>query len=456
MPINIGSRFDRYEIVSLLGVGGMGEVYLAQDIRLNRKVALKILPVLYTNDTERVRRFEKEAKAASALNHPNIITIHEVGQATTESGESSRFHFIATEYIEGQTLRRRIRKDSISIAEATDITLQIAAALQAAHSAGILHRDIKPENIMLRPDGYVKVLDFGLAKLTERSGNSDSDEAPFPIENETDPGLVLGTATYMSPEQARAQKLDARSDLFSLGIVFYEMIAGRSPFQDQTASDVMAAILQREPLPLSHYSSEVTFDLDEVMQKLLAKDRDARFQSAKELQIALKNVRQRLTQSPALYTTRKSKAPDSRETENSESASENLVTRMEQGVQATSEISIAHQTSSAVILNEIKKHKGRVITILAILVLLVAGIGFGVAKWITNDPSEPAFKNAKFTKLITSGRPIDAVVSPDGKYVAYIVDNGSKRSLWVRQVTPSSNAIARGSGRMRPLRRVRT
>ena len=441
MPINIGSRFDRYEIVSLLGVGGMGEVYLAQDTRLNRKVALKILPALYTNDTERVRRFEKEAKAASALNHPNIITIHEVGQATTGSGESGHFHFIATEYIEGQTLRRRIRKAAISITEAAEITLQIAAALEAAHSAGILHRDIKPENIMLRPDGYVKVLDFGLAKLTERSGNSDADDSQLPLENETDPGLVLGTATYMSPEQARAQKLDARSDLFSLGIVFYEMIAGRSPFQDQTASDVMAAILQRDPLPLSHYSSEVTFELDEIMQKLLAKDREARFQSAKDLQIALKNLRQRMAFSPASHTARSPKSQDSRETGDSNLAAENLVTRVGLDVQETSEISAANQTSSTVILNEIKKHKGGVIMTLAILVLAIAGIGFGVAKWITDVPSEPAFKNAKFTKLITPGRPVDAVVSPDGKYVAYIVDNGNKRSLWVRQVTPSSNAI---------------
>lgn len=434
MPINIGSRFDRYEIISLLGVGGMGEVYLAQDTRLNRKVALKILPALYTNDVERVRRFEKEAKAASALNHPNIITIHEVGQVVTETGS---FHFIATEYIEGQTLRRRIRKSPISVSEAIEITSQISAALEAAHAAGILHRDVKPENIMVRPDGYVKVLDFGLAKLTERA-NSGSDDQPWPAENETDPGLVLGTATYMSPEQARAQKLDARSDLFSLGIVFYEMVAGRSPFQDQTASDVMAAILQREPLPLSHYSSEVTFDLDEIVQRLLAKDREARFQSAKELQAALKKLRLRPVLTTEPQPLRKQGSPQTR---NGNVDPENLVTRFEQPVQATSEISIANQTSSAVILNEIKKHKSGVIFGLSVLVLIVAGIGFGIARWLTSQPNEPAFKNAKFTKLVTSARPVDAVVSPDGKYVAFIVDDGNNRSLWVRQVTPTSNAI---------------
>ena len=434
MPINIGSRFDRYEIVSLLGVGGMGEVYLAQDTKLNRKVALKILPSLYTNDTERVRRFEKEAKAASALNHPNIITIHEVGQTAVDQTDSGRFHFIATEYIEGQTLRRKIRKSPISVTEAVELTFQIAAALEAAHSAGILHRDIKPENIMVRPDGYVKVLDFGLAKLTERSVSSSTDT---PIENETDPGLVLGTATYMSPEQARAQKLDARSDLFSLGIVFYEMIAGRSPFQDQTASDVMAAILQREPMPLSHYSSEVTFDLDEILNKLLAKDREARFQSAKELQAALKKLQLRSV-SPTLKSPQ---IQSSRRTDEAIADPENLATRIDQMPQQTSEISAANQTSSAVILNEIKKHKSGVIVGLLVLILAVAAIGFGVAKWLIAQPTEPTFKNAKFTKLVTSGRPIDAVVSPDGKYVAYIVDDGNKRSLWVRQVTPTSNAI---------------
>ncbi|MEP7343459.1 MAG: serine/threonine-protein kinase, partial [Acidobacteriota bacterium] len=170
MPIHIGSRFDRYEIISLLGAGGMGEVYLARDTKLDRKVALKILPIAYTYDAERVRRFEKEARAASALNHPNIITIYEVGQADNA-------HFIATEYIEGQTLRKRMRRERLSIAEAIEIAMQIAGALHSAHSAGIMHRDIKPENIMVRPDGYVKVLDFGLAKLTQKSGQSNTAES---------------------------------------------------------------------------------------------------------------------------------------------------------------------------------------------------------------------------------------------------------------------------------------
>ncbi|MFN0111158.1 MAG: protein kinase domain-containing protein [Blastocatellia bacterium] len=442
MPINIGSRFDRYEVLSLLGVGGMGEVYLARDSKLNRKVALKILPTLYTNDLERVHRFEKEAKAASALNHPNIITIHEVGQAATESGVA---HFIATEYIEGQTLRRKMRKAALTLSEAIEITIQIAFALEAAHSAGILHRDIKPENIMLRPDGYVKVLDFGLAKLTERNADHHINDTVAlilsPQEYQTDPGLALGTATYMSPEQARAQRLDARSDLFSLGIVFYEMIAGRSPFHDQTASDVMAAILQREPLPLSQYSSEITFELDEIAQRLLAKDREARFQSAKELQIALKNYRQRAAMALLPEPPRKTRAQGSRATDDKRFDSENLETQLGIAPVNTDEISTDDHTSATVIFRELRKHKGGVVAALATLILAVAGIGFGIARWTSSAPPKPILKQALFDKLSTEKRPIDAVISPNGEYVAYIGDEGGKRSLWIKQVSQSSNEV---------------
>ena len=425
MPISIGSRFDRYEILSLLGAGGMGEVYLARDTRLDRKVALKILPPLYTNDKDRVRRFEKEAKAVSALNHPNIITIFEVGQAETDSGNS---HFIATEYIEGQTLRRKMRKERLSIAEAIEITVQIAGALEAAHTAGILHRDIKPENIMLRPDGYVKVLDFGLAKLTERS--SDSGESSQ-ADNETDPNLILGTATYMSPEQARAQRLDARSDVFSLGIVLYEMLAGRSPFHDQTASDVMAAILSREPLPLSSLSSEVPLELEKIAHKALAKDREARYQSARELQIDLKNLRQRAA------TTNNFPA---RSTNDSQAESQNLETRIEPVAKNTSGVSAADSTSASIILGEIRKHRGGVIVALMLFVLLAGGLGFAVSRWLSHEP-DPVFKNARFNRLVAQGRAADAVVSPDGKQIAYVIDDGGKRSLWLRQATSNSAAL---------------
>ncbi|MGH9937069.1 MAG: serine/threonine-protein kinase, partial [Blastocatellia bacterium] len=223
MAIVAGARLEHYEIISPLGAGGMGEVYLAEDTRLGRKVALKLLPKEFTRHAERVRRFEQEARAASATNHPNILTIFEIGEAAGE-------RYIATEFVDGQTLRERLNGERLAPPAALEITAQIAAALAAAHEAGIVHRDIKPENVMLRRDGIVKVLDFGLAKLTERRPDAIDREAPTIAKVNTDPGTVMGTANYMSPEQARGLEVDARSDIFSLGVTLYEMLAGRTPF----------------------------------------------------------------------------------------------------------------------------------------------------------------------------------------------------------------------------------
>jgi serine/threonine protein kinase len=223
MAIAVGARFDHFEVIAPLGAGGMGEVYLARDTRLDRRVALKLLPAEFTANRDRVRRFEQEAKAASSLNHPNIITVYEIG-------ESDGAHFIAAEYVDGQTLRQRMQGDHLKLLSALDVAVQIASALAAAHEAGIIHRDIKPENVMLRRDGIVKVLDFGLAKLTERRQGEVDNEAPTRAKVNTDPGTVMGTASYMSPEQARGQEVDARSDIFSLGVMLYEMLAGRAPF----------------------------------------------------------------------------------------------------------------------------------------------------------------------------------------------------------------------------------
>ncbi|MBL7650159.1 MAG: serine/threonine protein kinase, partial [Candidatus Hydrogenedentes bacterium] len=248
--------FGQYAVTAPLGKGGMGEVYLAEDARLKRKVALKLLPAEFTQNSERLRRFEQEAQATSALNHPNIITIHEIG---AHNGT----HYIATEFIAGRTLRDHLRQP-LPLDESLNIALQMANALAAAHDAGIIHRDIKPENVMVRSDGIVKVLDFGLAKLTERHGDvamgrqgeeadtwlAESSRPPVAASHSTTPGTVMGTASYMSPEQARGEKVDARSDLFSLGIVLYEMIAGRQPFSGVNMLDVIGAILHQEPAPL--------------------------------------------------------------------------------------------------------------------------------------------------------------------------------------------------------------
>ena len=249
----------RYRILSRLGAGGMGEVFLAEDTQLDRRVAVKLLPAEFTTDPDRLRRFIREAKAASALNHPNILTIHEIGEVNITGGS---LHFIVTEYVHGQTLRERMDAGKMPLDAALDVAVQVAGALAAAHEAGIIHRDIKPENLILRRDAYVKLLDFGLAKLTEegaledeRAGEEltkadDTETPPRPRALSTEPGRVMGTANYMSPEQARGLTVDARTDIFSLGVVLYEMIAGHAPFEGVNAIEVMGSILNQEPAPL--------------------------------------------------------------------------------------------------------------------------------------------------------------------------------------------------------------
>jgi serine/threonine-protein kinase len=295
----IGRELANYKIISLLGKGGMGEVYLTEDKRLRRKVALKLLPSEFTNDAERVRRFEREAKAASATNHPNIITIHEIGQVDGA-------HYIVTEFIDGQTLRQRMQTAKLSLNEVVDVAIQVAQALEAAHSAGIVHRDIKPENVMVRRDGLVKVLDFGLAKLTEgrvgerengRAGEPATSAPTLPLRHSpnpslsTDPGTVMGTASYMSPEQARGLRVDSRTDIFSLGVALYEMIAGSPPFDGVNALDVIGAILQKEPAPLSQTAHGASPELEMIVSKALRKDREERYQTAKDLLSDLKDFK---------------------------------------------------------------------------------------------------------------------------------------------------------------------
>src|SRR5215475_14297882 len=294
----VSRTISHYRILDKLGSGGMGEVYLAEDTRLGRKLALKILPAEFTRDPDRLARFEQEARAASALNHPNIITIYEVG-------EHEGAHFIATEFIEGRTLRQLLPSGGMPLNEALDIAIQTAGALQAAHEAGITHRDIKPENVMIRPDGYVKVLDFGLAKLTEKS---DPKIDPAKVDKEaatvfrpnTDPGTVMGTVNYMSPEQARGLRVDARSDIFSLGVMLYEMVAGRPPFDGATSSDVIAAILVREPTPISRLVAGIPSEFEWSLNKALRKERDDRYETVRSFLSDLKLLKSRLDFESAL------------------------------------------------------------------------------------------------------------------------------------------------------------
>ena len=291
----IGQTISHYRILGKLGTGGMGEVYLAEDERLGRKLAIKILLEQFSREHDRVRRFEQEARAASALNHPNIITIYEIGAVASEAGECQ---FIATELVEGETMRARLIASparKIEIAEAIGVAIQCLNALQTAHNAGIIHRDIKPENIMLRPDGYVKILDFGLAKLTEHSSQDPAEGLRATLESlfQTQPGMVMGTVAYMSPEQARGQRVDGRSDIFSLGVTLYELVSGHRPFGGPTISDTIAELLLGEPKRLSQHLPDVTAEFESVVARMLAKDRDARYQSAQE---ALNDLRRAAAQ----------------------------------------------------------------------------------------------------------------------------------------------------------------
>src|SRR6266571_4113636 len=291
-----GTRLGRYEIRSQIGAGGMGEVYLAQDTELDRKVALKILPADLAANQDRMRRFVQEAKAAAALNHPNIAHIYEIGGAPAPrdgadpSPVHGDIHFIAMEFVEGETLRDRMMSGQIESSEALEVIIQVASALSAAHEAGIVHRDIKPENIMLRRrDGYVKVLDFGVAKITEPS-LAGTDAATLV---KTAPGIILGTVNYLSPEQARGLAVDARADIWSLGVVLSETLTGRKPFEGLTASDVIALILTRDPTPFKDLT-EVPPELQSIVMKTLAKAKEQRYQTMEDLARDLKNYKRKL------------------------------------------------------------------------------------------------------------------------------------------------------------------
>src|SRR6266700_1790325 len=283
----VGQTIGHYKISKRIGTGGMGEVYLATDLTAGRKAALKLLPTRFTGDAERLKRFEQEAHAVVGLNHPNILTVYEIG-------EDHSTHYIASELIEGETLRQRLARGRMELSEAVDVAIQVASALAAAHETGIVHRDIKPENIMLRPDGYVKVLDFGIAKLAEQEVpvTVPTDEALLLVE--TNLGSILGTVRYMSPEQAYGAPVDKGTDIWSLGVVLYEMITGHVPFTGETPGEAMSSILEMEPPPLTSYVAHAPAELQQIINKTLRKDRKERYQSAHELLEALKNLRHKL------------------------------------------------------------------------------------------------------------------------------------------------------------------
>jgi eukaryotic-like serine/threonine-protein kinase len=392
----IGRMIGHYRILSLLGEGGMSEVYLALDTSLERRVALKLLPANFTQDADRLRRFIQEAKAASALNHPNIITIHEIG-ATDD------VHFVATEYIEGQTLRQLMAVAPLTLNRALDVTTQIANALAVAHSAGIVHRDIKPENVMVRPDGYLKVLDFGIAKLLtggqgegakgrhgdKETGRQEEEEtggqkarislSPPPLVSPsfTEAGLVLGTTPYMSPEQARGLAVDERTDIFSLGVLLYEMIAGRLPFDGATRKDIIHAITEREPQPLGAGAPAA---LREIVSRALRKDRAERYQSVNELLDDLRRLKRGLRTSGHLQMAYQPSAWN-------EATLITDATRPGARTQASELLTVEGKTSTH---PGIRSGLGRLARVLKRRALIpLALLALGVAGWLTYFYSRP-------------------------------------------------------------------
>ncbi len=370
MTLEAGTKLGRYEVRSKIGEGGMGEVYLAHDTRLDRKVALKILPAAVASDPGRMHRFVQEAKTASGLNHPNIITIYEIDEADSR-------HFIAMEFVEGATVRERMDTGTLKLSEAVKIATQTASALSAAHDAGIVHRDIKPDNLMIRRDGIVKVLDFGLAKLVERVPSEFVDsEAATSIPLKSEPGSVIGTAVYMSPEQARGVAVDSRTDIFSLGVVIYEMVARCLPFKGVDTIEILASILSdKEPLPIARYAPEAPAELERIVEKTLAKERDERYQSAKELVIDLRYLKKRLDVNAELKrsTQQEKFAPLTREIPSA------VRTALPDSVTSQAPVSL---TIGA----QLKHHKRAVAIVLSVLALVLV---LGAFWYFKRKPSPP-------------------------------------------------------------------
>ena len=425
-PFPQGTKLGRYEIRSQLGAGGMGEVYLAVDPDLNRKVALKVLPEDFAAKPHAMQRFIQEAKAASGLNHPNIITIYEIG---TDGGT----YFIAAEFIDGETLRNHAMRSPMSVSKAIDIGLQIASALSTAHAAGIIHRDIKPENVMVRRDGIVKVLDFGLAKLTERWSTSDVDpDAATKAIVQTQSGVIVGTTAYMSPEQTRALDVDTRTDIWSLGVLLYEMIAGATPFKGHTASDTSAAILKTDPTPLSEMLPETPFELERIVSKALQKERDERYQTIKDLELDLKALKRQFelgsTQEPSIQ---------SRAT---------WLLQSPHSVRSTAAMSRAASTS------ETPKVSNMLWGVLALLIVLGGIVGW----FLWQQLKSRTFQSSNLTVTQLTSRKNDlgetgtrhARFSPDGRLVAYASSKDGASPIWLKQVIggePFTNRSAEGT-----------
>jgi serine/threonine protein kinase len=436
MAIDGGTKLGRYEIRSKLGAGGMGEVYLAEDTELHRKVALKVLPADVVTNNDRMRRFKQEATAAAALNHPNIAHIYEIGQ-------SAGTHFIAMEFVDGLTLRELIHRRQTDLAKLLRHLQHVADGLAKAHAAGIVHRDLKPDNIMVTRDGHVKILDFGLAKLIEPQQTSPVSEglsqlATAVMQPHSTPGAVVGTVGYMSPEQAQGKvnEIDHRSDIFSFGCILYEVITHHKPFAGKDPIESLNKIIREQPPPITSFNPEVPYDLQRVVRRCLAKDPEERYQTIKDVSIELKDVRRELQAGAKTDTIFPlSSAVSDQQISDSDPSKE--------GVASTSLSSVAPSTqpsSAEYIISGIKQHRVATTIVAGVLVLTVVGVGIALYKFIGSKKSVASLPTPKIQRLTTSGKASDAAISPDGKYVAHVKSDAGQQSLWLRQVTTTSDA----------------
>jgi eukaryotic-like serine/threonine-protein kinase len=404
----IGQTISHYRIIGQLGSGGMGVVYEAQDLNLGRRVALKFLPAELARDQATLDRFLLEARAASALNHPNICTIYAV---ETDAGQS----FISMELLEGQSLDRKLEAGPLSLDRLLDVSIQLADALDAAHAKGIVHRDIKPANIFLTQRGQVKILDFGLAKLTQAAEMAMETVASSSPLHLTSPGSTVGTIAYMSPEQARGEDLDARSDLFSLGTVIYQMSTGQLPFSGNTSAVIFNAILERDPVPPTQINAALPPKLQEIIERLLEKDRDLRYQSAADLRGELKRLKR---DSESGHKTRPISEPSI--------------------AAAAPPPAVTSVSSSSAVVAAARQHKlGLGITSLIFIALVVAG-AYGIYAFLSRSRTA-SFQNFSVNKVTETGKARLAAISPDGKYILNVLDENGQQSLWLRNIPTNSN-----------------